>query len=590
MPTTRSSASKVHILAPRDWLSFFGLDSRTAIASDVSASTLPLTLTQIAAALVFIPTLAFTFSALWLLVGGNLSPDISRLVLGISALCAIAAASALFRQAWRLSAIVTLGLAGLALLIASASYDTSIDGQNYQFQAIFALAEGWNPLWSTNAPPAIGDPAAIWVVHYPRATWLVGANILAAGFGLPAVKSINFVFLFAATLLLAATLLRTGFGRIPAALLTATAILNPVVVSQMQTGMNDGVFALSMLIYCITLASWIVFAERGALVIAVASLVFGLNLKFSAIPVFVVLTAFAIVAAIAYRATATAIRTGAILLLAAVFSIAVLGWTPYVQNYLNFGHVFHPLMGPNALDIMATNTPDVLKGFSAPERFLFSLFAETHAGYGSTTAALKPPFLVRPGEIRMSGGVDVRIGGFGPLFSGILVLALATAGALLAGEGRRNRAVLGLLFAAGGLLVSVLAMPENWWARYVPQFWYVPWCIALAALIHHNRPIRMIGVTVLVLMMANAAVVSATSLWLNGKRSHEVASQMEAIRQAHTAYCITPELAQSRIYLLRQAGVDARVVAKTELGCALPQAIAAYGPDREGGAICKCSN
>ncbi len=496
----------------------------------------------------------------------------------------------MFRQDRRLCAIVTMVLSGLAVLLASATYDTSIDGQNYQFQAIFALAEGWNPIWSTKPPPAIADPAAAWVVHYPRATWLVGANILNAGFGLPAAKAINFLLLFAVAMLLAATLLRVGFALVPAALLTAAAVLNPIAVSQMLTGMNDGVFALCILIWCVSLVSWITFRERGALALAAAALVFGLNLKFSAVPVFALLSVFAVGAAFAYRDLATAVQTGMTLLVVAIFSIVALGWSPYAQNYLDFGHIFHPLMGPNALDIMATNTPEVLKGFTAPRRFLFSLFAETHAGYGSTTPELKPPFLVRPSEIRMAGGVDVRIGGFGPLFSGIAVLSFATALGLLAGGGRRNRSVLGLLFAAAGLLASVFAMPENWWARYVPQFWYVPWCIALAALICLSRPIRVLGAAIILLMLANTAIVAATSLWLAGKRSHAVEAQIEAFRQVRQPYCITPELAQSRIYLLREAGVEVRAVAKKDLGCATPEAIAAYGPDREGGAICKCLN
>src|SRR5690606_10435550 len=119
-------------------------------------------------------------------------------------------------------------------------------------------------------------------------------------------------------------------------------------------------------------------------------------------------------------------------------------WSPYMQNALQFGHIFYPIMGPHALDIMMGNTPEVLEGLSAPQRFLYSLFAETHAGY-ETAARLKPPFVVLPGELRAAGGVDVRIGGFGPFFSGIFVFAVASAAALMVREDRREPAALALL-------------------------------------------------------------------------------------------------------------------------------------------------
>jgi hypothetical protein len=54
------------------------------------------------------------------------------------------------------------------------------------------------------------------------------------------------------------------------------------------------------------------------------------------------------------------------------------------------------------------------------------------------------------------------------------------------------------------------------------------------------------------------------------------------------AYCVYPDMVQSRIYLMREAGLSVRYQRAEEVSCAEPQEIAAYGPDRYGGAICPC--
>jgi hypothetical protein len=72
---------------------------------------------------------------------------------------------------------------------------------------------------------------------------------------------------------------------------------------------------------------------------------------------------------------------------------------------------------------------------------------------------------------------DVRIGGFGPLFGGIVLLMLAAL--IIGGRGPTWE---------GGVLIFLLFIctvinPEMWWARYVPGLWLVPVLIALC-----NKP------------------------------------------------------------------------------------------------------
>jgi hypothetical protein len=547
----------------------------------------------VGAPLVFFPALTFIFSALWFAAGASLSAPAAWLILSLSALGALWLPQVLMPGGWRLAPLASILLGAMAFLISWLLYDTSIDGQHYHFQAIYALAEGWNPLRGDTPPQVIGDPITLWAIHYPRSGTVFSANLLAVGLPLTAVKPLNFLILFGAGALATGTLIRCGFSVLFAVFLAGTALASPVVLGQLFTTMNDGALGMLMLVFTASMVVWIRNQDRLAAAIAAAAIILALNLKFSAIPIFVILCAFACIAAWLANGRRDAIRLGAGLLAAAFAAIVVLGWSPYIQNFLDHGHVFHPLMGAQAVDIMQggeyTNTPEVVKDLSPVERFFFSLFSQTHAGY-ETVAHLKIPFTLSAAELRMSGGVDVRLAGFGPFFSGAIILSAICAVLIFFRTGARNPVTRGLLLISFAMLVSVVLMPQNWWARYVPQFWFVPLAIAAAAITTDRMSVRMFGAVIAAILLFNGALTGAVSLWLTANRSIEVSAQIDTMNSTQSAYCIDPEMIQSRIYAMREAGVDIRYTPRAELTCPVPEEIAAYGPDRIGGAICACSD
>lgn len=551
-------------------------------------------LLEMGTGLLLFPLLVFVLTTLWFVVGGAIAPVFAWGVLITSAAGALLISRSLFKSGWRFAPLATFGLGTLAVLATMIVHDTSMDGQHYHFQAFYALAEGWNPLHGSAQPPVIGDPITPWAIHYPRAGWLFSANLMAAGFPLAAVKSLNFLALFGTAALVGGMLFRSGFSGLFAAVLTAVTVLNPVVLSQLFTSMNDGLFGHCMIIFAVTVAGWLHYGDRRLLLAGIAAMMLALNLKFSAIPIFVMLCAAACAGAFIARGQQIAIITGAALLASAFAAIVLLGWSPYMQNFLDHGHVFHPIMGDQAVNIMTgegpalDNTPDVLTEKSGLERFFFSLFSETHSGF-YTLPEMKFPFTISPSELRASGGVDIRLGGFGPFFSGIVVLAVACALALVIRPARRNPVMLGLLFAAATFLVTVLIMPQNWWARYVPQFWFVPVLIAAAALTTNKRPLQILGALIAGIMLLNAALVGAAGFWLTETRSAEASTQISRLAETGEAYCIYPDMVQSRIQMMREAGITVRYTPEADIACPDPEEIAAYGPDRFGGKICACT-
>ncbi|MFN3314713.1 MAG: hypothetical protein ACK46Q_14780, partial [Hyphomonas sp.] len=543
--------------------------------------------------LLLFPVFTFILTTALLALGATLAPLTAWLILGISAASALTLPRLFIVSGWPLAAALSLAAGVLAFLIASLLHDTSIDGQHYHFQAAYGLAEGWNPLRGGREPPVIGDTMTLWALHYPRGGWVFAGNLLAAGLPLSTLKAINFLLLFAAAALVAGTLIRLGFSALFAALLTAAAVLNPVITSQLFTGMNDGLFGLCLIIFTAALAVWIRHDEAPALIAALAAMILAMNLKFSAIPILFILSAFTCLATFLVSRHRRTLHIAAALFGSAIVGVIVLGWSPYVQNYLDFGHVFYPIMGPNAVDIMTgampelENTPKVLEPLSPAGRFLFSLFSQTHSGY-ETTASLKIPFFATPAELRAAGDVDTRLAGFGPFFSGIVLLAIVCAVTIALNAKRRNPVTLGLLFTAAAMLLSVLLMPQNWWARYVPQFWLAPACIAAAAITLPRLPVQIFGTLIALVMLLNAGLTTASGLWLTTKRSAAVNEQINTMANTDQSYCVYPDMVHSRLYLMREAGIQVQYAPRGTLTCSAPEEIAGYGPDRHGGQICLC--
>ncbi len=58
--------------------------------------------------------------------------------------------------------------------ISVAFYDVSFDGQAYQQEGVYQLAQGWNPLFTHYLSP-ISIDQNVKLIHYPKGPWIIGA-------------------------------------------------------------------------------------------------------------------------------------------------------------------------------------------------------------------------------------------------------------------------------------------------------------------------------------------------------------------------------------------------------------------------------
>jgi hypothetical protein len=149
------------------------------------------------------------------------------------------------------------------------------------------------------------------------------------------------------------------------------------------------------------------------------------------------------------------------------------GYNPYILNIIERGHPFWPLYGENSVDIIQAqiqleNTKYLL-GKNPVQRF-FSLFLL------ESSIPFDPRQIF---HIARSGSYDLRIGGFGVFFIEIfIVCAVIGFFPLYKNKTSARRQI---FFPCIVLLAITLIMPENWWARYIPWFWFTPFLFIIPA-------------------------------------------------------------------------------------------------------------
>jgi len=362
----------------------------------------------------------------------------------------------------------------LSLLLNSFTFDYSIDGQTYHQTAVIQLRNGWNPFFN-NLP---NNPVFVWIYHYPRFTEMFASIFLSVFNNIELGKSYNMI-LFIVVFLYAIKC--TNKFHSNKLIVTAIAVIfaaNPVVFAQFFTYCVDGVVGMLVVILILACMEYEKNQNITDLFIIIAVSVFSINTKFNGFICGFVLIAYVIkqFAAKEYKKMFVLICAGfAILIIGVLF----IGYNPYIMNTRDFGHPFYPLFGEGKIDIITVQMTKefTFGGFNSmhPIKRFFSLFFMDYTLkyvpfniYKLTTL----PFRY------LDIDPQIRIGGFGVLFTEIYILLF-----LILFFSIKNKNIVNykkLLFPMIILLFITIVMPENWWARYIPFFWYLIGFFAMA--------------------------------------------------------------------------------------------------------------
>lgn len=358
--------------------------------------------------------------------------------------------------------------------LAQRFYDLSWDGQEYHQEIMVQITDKkWNPI-SSNLPEGVEEYMEPWVKHYPKASELLSSSVISFSNSLESGKVFNLLFISASFLLVLAIILEYSSVNVFVSFLLAVAIaFNPVSIYQSFSYYLDGQLS-SLAVILVSLVYLILQKDNSKyLLVWIGVLIIMINLKFTGV-------AFAGLGCLCLLTFCLLLKkrklfrsTFLFSLFGAVIAFCVVGFHPYVQNTLEMGHPFYPLAGKNSINITQSYVPENLKDMGRIKRFVYSHLSLEETQF---VVPLRIPFLPNPVGVFPRTWGDARVFGEGLFFMEISIIAFILFIVQLV---TRRKSNLYLIIALLYLVVGVLVVPDNWWARYVPFLYIIPWLVLM---------------------------------------------------------------------------------------------------------------
>ena len=372
--------------------------------------------------------------------------------------------------------------------VAGKFFDRSWDGNMYHKAAIGYLIEGWNPLEESvkefderqDVSRDLVEWSYLWMDHYPKASYLYGANISIITGNIESGKSINLLTIYATFVLVLSLLLHLKKEKGFAILFSLLVVTCTTIGSQYLTNFID------LLVYLyFFLLIWYFFANEEKeyasklelYICYFIILVLLINIKFSSFG-YAGIMCLGFYIWYIFRFIKKKISkkefwqfTG-VSALAVVIGVFVVGLSSYPMNFLKNGHPFYPIYGENKREIMTQETLEHLIGEKPVKKFFISNFSKAlnSARAQQDKAELKIPFTISEEELKFVDTYNIRIAGNGLLFSGILVISSLCYFILLIGEFFVNKKkFIMYLIPTIVTIILIFILDDIWWARYFPQ-------------------------------------------------------------------------------------------------------------------------
>lgn len=391
-------------------------------------------------------------------------------------------------------AILGICVFAISLFVCTQIYDLAHDSNWYHKAAIGCMANGWNPCYESitefgnRSKIGIGNlpDCGMWVEHYCKASWIFGANVYSITGDIETAKSINILMVYV-LFCFAYCILSKYIKRWQAVVIAILLTFNPITLSQVFSLYIDNLLMTTLFIIILLLSDITYNKEYNELksinfVALFSAIVVCINIKFTGLAYagifcFVFYLVWLGIGLKEKNFKKIFISMTSFYAITCIIAIILVGFSSYVKNFFEHGHPLYPLAGEGKVDIMTGNQPSSFDNMIGIKKLIYSTFSETDNIVGDgRSPKLKIPFSVSEYEKEIcTKGADIRIAGFGPLFSGILCIAAPIILYGLFYLYKKDKSwfciYFTLLCIIGGMLIFI---QESWWARYSPYFYLVP--------------------------------------------------------------------------------------------------------------------
>jgi hypothetical protein len=380
---------------------------------------------------------------------------------------------------------IALAIVAISLPLAAAFFDMSWDGLWYHQTAVYQMSHGWNPLYE----PMHGFTVHLqdWLRHYAKGPWYISLAFFQITHDIEWSKAAPWMMLAVTFFSVMAACIDFEMSKSKSAMIAALVALNPVITYQLATTQVDGLLASYMA--CFVAATFSYFKRRSPLIICVIAscAILCINVKFTGLVYLCFISAAAGLYALVKRRDVL-LKYAVMQIVPFLLGIFLFGYNPYVTNYVHRGHPFYPLMGTAAFPsadqlgrdpVELFETPRNMMGRNALYRHFYGIFGRPFNVYDGSNVQFMWPFDIRWKDVEYFRFHELRIGGFGPFFSGALIISLVLLVIALLRPGVPRGTI--LLFI-GTIIVSLMISRHTWWARFAPQVWWLPIAVVIAGL------------------------------------------------------------------------------------------------------------
>ncbi len=451
--------------------------------------------------LLTIPFVLFLLSVIGFIfhISINIYYPIISFIFGVVILFLITKKTGNSKKEFYISLSIILIVVLLSLLFGLSFYDYSYDGRGYHQASIIFLGNGWNPIYDNIydfAANYYNNAANIdmlrWSEHYTKFVEIIQSNVYVLTGNVEIAKMTNVVFAAVLFMYSYYVLNKKTFSNINKFLkifIPLIIVFNPIFVAQYMTFYIDSyvyILFMLMILSIIDIETNQKFDYIACLIFTISAISIA-NVKFGGLLyLFVTLILY-------FKYLFILKKKQKILLLFAssiiiLISLVLSGINPYITNVCkHHRHLFHPLMGKFKIDVISNNSPmQFVDSFYLKNLFLSTFSKMDNFNYYSCKhVSLKPPFRIYRDELKfyIIGSPDVRVCGFGVLWSGIVFLSIILAFFIM-GKDINERRLLMLIFHI--LLICTILNPYCWWARYATHLWVLPIFICITVLNKQN--------------------------------------------------------------------------------------------------------
>jgi len=410
---------------------------------------------------------------------------------------------------WLFLVVVSLATIAASLLFSGRVLDDTWDAQWFHKEAIAQLADGWNPVHGPLTEAQVPDvDVRARIDGYAKGAWIWGASLYRLTQRIERAKAFTVPLAIAATTAcMAALLLLTRLHLLVVFVCSVLTALNPVSVVETLNVQLDGPMSLLLIIMVASAAVWLAEGSRLALVTGALAAAAAASVKLTG-PVFVLIIAFGLVG-VAWVFGLLTNKSRDLIWVAPSAALLALTLTAgsFVTNWVFFGHPLYPVRGEAPINIVTAPPGNRFEMFivSALSSSSVQVDDEVAGGIILSRRDLKVPFTWTSEDLAAFHSANIRIGGWGPLGGGLLLLCSMIGVAGLAVERRRFALLAG---ACVPIVASVVVIPVMWKARFVPQTWILVMLLTIWALETRGRRfIRLLGWLLLASVALNLSLI-----------------------------------------------------------------------------------